>query len=107
MDEEIKTQTEEDPAIRTVEGRRVLSVNELLGRTVLASDGSEMGTIGELYVDADAEPTLHAVVDVGGLLGVGARPVLVSLAGAVMTGSQIELPISPSELERAPEFDED
>lgn len=106
MNNEIEVQSDHDPAVRSIGGHRVLSVNELLGRTVVAEDGQEVGTIGELYVDVADEPTLHAVVDVGGFLGVGAKPVLVHFSNAVMLGTQLQIAMSAQALEEAPEFHE-
>ena len=49
----------------------------ILGRSVLDSEGTDVGALVDVVVDKDGKP-LAGVVDVGGFLGVGARRVAVA-----------------------------
>lgn len=95
-----------DPAVHELADRRVLSANELLGRRVVDAEGEEIGAIADLYLDVSREPRLYVLVDAGGFLGIGAKPVLVSLLQARLVDGTLRLTISREEVERAPEFDE-
>lgn len=53
-----------------------LTESNLIGATIYGADDSKVGTISHLHREG-ASP--QAVVDVGGFLGIGSKPVLVSL----------------------------
>ncbi len=95
-----------DPAVQEIGDRHVLSATELLGRRVVDVDGDEIGAISDLYLDITHDPALYVLVEAGGFLGVGAKPVLVSLSEARLVDGTLRLTIRREEVERAPEFDE-
>ncbi|HLQ19836.1 MAG TPA: PRC-barrel domain-containing protein [Tabrizicola sp.] len=53
-----------------------LTESNLIGATIYGADDEKVGTISHLHHDASVP---QAVVDVGGFLGLGSKPVLVSL----------------------------
>ncbi|PYE84753.1 PRC-barrel domain-containing protein [Pseudoroseicyclus aestuarii] len=55
-----------------------LSVDELTGATVYGLDDENVGDIGDLVMSADNSSIDEAVIDVGGFLGIGEKPVAVS-----------------------------
>ena len=50
--------------------------DNLIGAPIYGADDEEVGTISHMHHDADAP---QVVIDVGGFLGIGSKPVLVSL----------------------------
>lgn len=54
-----------------------LNDENLIGATIYGMDDEKVGSISHLH---HTGTTVQAVVDVGGFLGIGARPVLVSLS---------------------------
>lgn len=55
-----------------------MSAEDLIGKTVLSTDGDTIGEIGDIVVSEDKAPL--AVIDVGGFLGIGEKPVAVPLS---------------------------
>jgi sporulation protein YlmC with PRC-barrel domain len=56
-----------------------LDADEMIGSEVVAADGSRIGAVTDLLVDADGTIS-HAAVDAGQALGMGSRHVAVDLA---------------------------
>ena len=54
-----------------------VSTDDLIGVSVMGSDDQRIGEIGELIV-ADDGTINEAIIDVGGFLGIGEKPVAVS-----------------------------
>ena len=54
-----------------------LTESNLVGAPIYGADDEKVGAISHLHHSGDAA---QAVVDVGGFLGIGSKPVLVSLA---------------------------
>lgn len=56
-----------------------LTSERLTGATVFDAEDNSVGSIGDLILDENGQTT-HVVVDVGGFLGIGEKPVMLSLA---------------------------
>ena len=66
-----------------------LDADEMIGSEVVAADGSRIGAVTDLLVDADGAIT-HAAVDAGQALGMGSRHVAVDLARLQRTEDEPE-----------------
>ena len=79
---------------------------QLEGKNVLSSQGEDVGEISEI-VRSKADNELHAVVDVGGFLGIGARSVAIPVQqGQIGEDGNLQVPLSREQLERLPEYDD-
>ncbi|MFD2032266.1 PRC-barrel domain-containing protein [Ancylobacter dichloromethanicus] len=58
--------------------------SDLTGTEVVTSNDEELGSISDLVVERDGR-IVAAVIDVGGFLGIGAKPVAVSFASLTPT----------------------
>jgi sporulation protein YlmC with PRC-barrel domain len=67
------------PAQDNMMVRDGLDADEMIGSEVVAADGSRIGAVTDLLVDADGTIS-HAAVDAGQALGMGSRHVAVDLA---------------------------
>ncbi len=89
----------------------LLSAEKLIGTEVKVADDTEIGTIGDVILSKDGKFEAY-VIDVGGFLGVGAKPVAISAqsvqvmadAGGAMT---IYSPFTKEQLEKQPAYDKD
>lgn len=54
------------------------SVRDLLGKAIVGPDGKEIAKVGDLVVGPD-DTVERVVVDVGGFLGIGAKPVAIDI----------------------------
>ena len=54
------------------------SVKDLLGKTIVGPDGKEIAQVGDLVIGPD-DTIKRVVVDVGGFLGIGAKPVAIDI----------------------------
>jgi len=80
--------------------------SQLEGKNVLSSQGEEVGEISEI-VRSRTNNELHAVVDVGGFLGIGARSVAIPVQrGEIGEDGNLQVPLSREQLEQLPEFDD-
>jgi hypothetical protein len=80
--------------------------SQLEGKNVLSSQGEEVGEISDI-VRSQADNELHAVVDVGGFLGIGARSVAIPVQqGQIGEDGNLQVPLSRDQLEQLPEYDE-
>lgn len=78
---------------------------ELTGKTAISSDGEEIGDISAV-VRSQTGNDLHAVVDVGGFLGIGERTVAIPLQkGEINEEGDLRLSATREELEQMPEYD--
>lgn len=94
------------PALVTTGQISLEEASELEGKNVLSSQGQEVGEISDI-VRSRLDNELHAVVDVGGFLGIGARSVAIPVQqGQIGEDGNLQVPLSREELEQLPEYDE-
>ncbi|MDQ0511943.1 PRC-barrel domain-containing protein [Ancylobacter amanitiformis] len=81
--------------------------SDLIGTDVVTSTDEKLGSISDLVVERDGT-LAAAVIDVGGFLGIGAKPVAVSFASLTPaptdSGTKIVVALTKEELNAAPEF---
>lgn len=81
--------------------------SDLVGTDVVTSTDEKLGSISDIVVERDGS-IIAAVIDVGGFLGIGAKPVAVSFDSLTPTptddGQKIVVALSKEELNNAPEF---
>jgi len=81
--------------------------SDLIGTDVVTSTDEKLGAISDVVVERDGS-IVAAVIDVGGFLGIGAKPVAVSFDSLTPTptdnGTKIVVALTKEELNSAPEF---
>ncbi|QFR34347.1 PRC-barrel domain-containing protein [Ancylobacter sp. TS-1] len=81
--------------------------SDLIGTDVVTSTDETLGAISDVVVERDGS-IIAAVIDVGGFLGIGAKPVAVSFDSLTPTptgdGQKIVVALTKEELNSAPEF---
>ncbi|MCB4770625.1 PRC-barrel domain-containing protein [Ancylobacter sp. Lp-2] len=81
--------------------------SDLIGTDVVTSTDEKLGSISDVVLERDGTITA-AVIDVGGFLGIGAKPVAVSFKSLTATptqdGEKIVVALTKEELNSAPEF---
>lgn len=81
--------------------------SNIIGTDVVTSSDEKLGSISDLIVERDGS-VVAAVIDVGGFLGIGAKPVAVSFKSLTATptqnGEKIVVALTKEELNSAPEF---
>ncbi|MGE0416372.1 MAG: PRC-barrel domain-containing protein [Acetobacteraceae bacterium] len=97
-----------DPAaVPTAPASRVGALGTVLGRSVFDKDHAEAGHLVDLMVDSHGAP-VAAIIDVGGLMGIGARRIAVAWSLLHFTRENNELRIvidrSLTDLTACPEF---
>jgi sporulation protein YlmC with PRC-barrel domain len=100
-----------DPSKMTPLDEATLTADDLKGIGVFGQNDEQIGTIGDLVVDADGKIDA-VVVDVGGFLGVGSKPVAVgfdNLQFAVDASNQryLFLNATKEQLDKQPQFNKD
>lgn len=79
----------------------------ILGRSVLDSEGTDVGALTDILVDKDGKP-VAGIVDLGGFLGVGTRRIAISwgLLRFVHDGGEtiIHMDLKLDDAAAAPEF---
>jgi hypothetical protein len=104
----------EEPAPIAVEGQIVeqepdtFAASDLLVEWVSSMDGEALGKVDDLLISAD-DKVAGVVVDVGGFLGFGAKPIAIQIDRLIMSDGpdgerQLILDTTRDELEQAPEF---
>ena len=84
-----------------------LSAADLVGQTVRTVDGEEVGEVSEVGV-SPGDTRTHALVDVGGFLGIGERTVALPLDTlGVDSEGNVQTRMTREELENLPEADAD
>jgi hypothetical protein len=83
-------------------------VEAVLGKSVRSSAGEDMGRLVDVVVDRDGRPRA-AIIDFGGLLGVGSRKIAVDwgalkFARDEAKGDLITVELTRDQLKAAPEF---
>ena len=79
-------------------------VLEWRGRTAVDREGDKLGTIEEIYLDAETKRPEWALIKTGMF---GGKPSFMPLEGATSTGEQIEAPYSKQQVKDAPQPDAD
>jgi sporulation protein YlmC with PRC-barrel domain len=81
---------------------------DIIGATVQGPDGKNLGKVDALLVDARDGKVTHAVVGMGGVLGVGEEKVVVPYSALKMTGHEAgrkaRITIDQSTLDQAPKY---
>ena len=72
---------------------------ELQGMDVLGTNGDEIGTLKDIVAKRDARQ-ICAVISVGGILGVGAKEIVVPLDELRLKGDQLHILATKDDLER-------
>jgi putative membrane protein len=84
-----------------------ISIEEVLGSSVVNSAGEEIAEIEEIVLDENQE--YYAILSVGGFLGIGDKKVAVPLDQLQLSEDKVYLMTAETEeqLEQMPEYDED
>lgn len=81
--------------------------SDLTGTEVVTANDEKLGSISDVIVERDGS-IVAVVIDVGGFLGIGAKPVAVSFDSLTATptdkGEKVVVSLSKEELNTAPEF---
>ncbi|WP_018389085.1 PRC-barrel domain-containing protein [Ancylobacter sp. FA202] len=81
--------------------------SDLTGTEVVTSSDEKLGSISDVLVERDGS-IVAVVIDVGGFLGLGAKPVAVSFDSLTATptddGEKVVVTLTKEELNAAPEF---
>jgi len=82
------------------------SVEQLMGKDVVGPDGGEIAEVADLLVEADGR-VRKVIVDVGGFLGIGAKPVVLDIAQLSRRGDSEDLHTSMTreQLEALPRYE--
>ncbi len=85
-----------------------LNASKLVGMDIKSPDNETLGDIGEVVLDKDGE-VRGVVVDVGGFLGIGERPVLLSWEDVTLTEQDgkatVIANVTKDRLEQMPVYD--
>lgn len=89
----------------------LLSAEKLIGTEVKVADDTQIGTIGDVILSADGKLEAY-IIDVGGFLGVGAKPVAMNAKSVqVMADASgkmmIYSPFTKEQLEKQPAYDKE
>ncbi|WP_371348762.1 PRC-barrel domain-containing protein [Ancylobacter sp. IITR112] len=81
--------------------------SDLMGTEVVTANDEKLGSISDVIVEREGE-IIAVVIDVGGFLGIGAKPVAVSFESLTATptddGEKVVVSLTKEELNSAPEF---
>jgi hypothetical protein len=83
-----------------------VSVDDIEAMDIYGTGDQEIGEIKNVLVDGSGQPVAVSA-DVGGLLGVGQRTVIIGLDRLSKTGDRLMVSMSKEEIEALPEFEED
>ncbi len=102
---EMGTMTETDQAAGTIPGG--LTAEEIIGRDVVNKNGEGVGQVEALVIQPD-KGDVHAVVSVGGFLGIGDRDVAIPLKELEFGDDNVTLMSQQTkeDLESLPEYEE-
>jgi sporulation protein YlmC with PRC-barrel domain len=110
MDRNNEVQMDEQPHGPTGAGTPVnrgglydMSADELNGMDVITSDGENVGDVEKIVISPDNE-NIHAVVSVGGLLGIGAKTILIPLEKFTQTNDELHVKATQAELEEMTDY---
>ena len=79
-------------------------VLEWRGRTAVATDGSKLGTIEEIYLDAQTQRPEWALIQTGMF---GGKSSFMPLEGATSDGDDVRAPYTKEQVKDAPQMDPD
>jgi len=79
---------------------------QMIGKTVLGSNGEEIGEVEDLILNAQTGQIERAVIGVGGFLGIGKKQVAVdwNLIQPNPQGEDLTASVTKADLEKMPEF---
>jgi sporulation protein YlmC with PRC-barrel domain len=85
-----------------------MSTDTLIGMSVVDSDGKSVGKVSDLIIGSD-DVVHHAIVEVGGILGFGAKTTAIDLEHATVdqSKSEVTLDLSRAEIDAMPEYQKD
>ena len=81
-----------------------LNVNDYFNRTVVSTDGSKIGKVGNVFVDEGTDTPEWVTVKTGMF---GSHEAFVPVAGAAVNGDELTVPFSKDQVKDAPHFDTD
>ncbi|HHY51344.1 MAG TPA: PRC-barrel domain containing protein [Alphaproteobacteria bacterium] len=89
-----------------------LTADDLKGTNVYGPDNQHIGTIGDFVLAEDGKMIDAVVVDFGGFLGIGTKPVAIAYENLQFyqdaNGNRsLVLPVTREQMEQAPQFDKD
>ena len=79
-------------------------VLEWRGRTAVGADGSKLGKIEEIYLDAETQRPEWALIQTGMF---GTKSSFMPLEGATSEGDQVQAPFSKDQVKNAPQMEPD
>jgi sporulation protein YlmC with PRC-barrel domain len=83
---------------------------QILGQTVIAADGAEIGEVTDVILDEDGERLAGVVVGMGGFLGIGRKTVAIDWSQAELRrdpqsgAERVFIGLTRADLQAAPEF---
>jgi sporulation protein YlmC with PRC-barrel domain len=112
-EEEQTAATEQRPGLRdglSLTDRAELSAEDLIGATVYGANDDSIGEVGDIIL-SDKEEIEAYIIEVGGFLGIGEKPVAIDSAELEIMSDQggnlfIFTPFSEEQLENQPAYDE-
>ncbi|WP_119679096.1 PRC-barrel domain-containing protein [Indioceanicola profundi] len=84
------------------------SADNLLGRTVVGSDGEELGEVEDVILNASTGDVEQLVISSGGILGIGGKSIAVDFADATFDQEQEQVRLSnltSAQVEEMPDFE--
>jgi sporulation protein YlmC with PRC-barrel domain len=85
-----------------------MSADTLIGMSVVDNNGKSVGKVSDLIIGRN-DVVHHAVVEVGGILGFGAKTTAIDLEHATVdqSKSEVTLDLSRAEIDAMPEYQKD
>lgn len=80
-----------------------MSANELNGMEIITSDGEDVGGVEKIVMSPNNQ-NIHAVVTVGGLLGVGGKTILIPLEKFTRTNDELHVKATQSQLKEMNDY---
>lgn len=86
-----------------------VSADKLIGSSIEGANGSDLGDVGDVILAADEKTIDSVIVDVGGFLGLGTKPVAVKMSDLQIMQNQdeeliIKTSLTQQQLEQAVEY---
>jgi sporulation protein YlmC with PRC-barrel domain len=82
----------------------LLDVDSIKGRRVLNRADEDVGTVDQLYIDAEEHAVRYITVDIGGFLGIGTKTILVPFERLQWSGPDLYLDADDAMIQEAPDF---
>ena len=88
-----------------------LTAEDLTGRRVFDGSGEVVGDVGDLVLGSDGQTIEQAVIDVGGFLGIGEKPVAISIDELSIQRQEeggelrVTVPMSKQEMKDQPRYE--